>query len=205
MKYISLLAILFFGFNTTVYSQFDLQSESAKGTILKISEGDVLIYGGNYYGTEIDLEITVKSLNQEVVFDYEMMNERNNKGTLKISGKALEFARAQNNYYHEGGFKDLENQTSIWMSDLVFNELIETGEVTISTDQGASQVVLQNSNIGHDYSLTIAGEEIKDMSYVYSESKDGKVKYWISLDADNPVVLRMEMGWSIWLKEVRTK
>ena len=30
-----------------------------------------------------------------------------------------------------------------------------------------------------------------------------KEKYWIHLNHYNPLILRMELGWSIWLKEMR--
>jgi len=120
--------------------------------------------------------------------------------------EALEIARAQDNYYHEGGIIELPTQTSIWVSKLVFNELIASGEAVISTDGGATQVNLQNAEVKHDGDIinTTTNTKINDLSYVYAESVDGKVKYWISLSEENPVILKMEMGWSIWLKEIQT-
>ena len=34
-------------------------------------------------------------------------------------------------------------------------------------------------------------------------SFDGKVKYWIHLSEDTPIILKMDLGWKIWLKEMR--
>ena len=206
MKYLTLVATIILGFSNTLSAQINLEEESTKGTILEVSEGMTLVYGMNYFGNEFDVTFKIKSLNQQVVFDYETLNEKNNKGTLTMGKEALEIARAQDNYYQGEEKIDLQTQTSIWVSKLVFNELISVGEVAISTDRGATQVTLQGVKAGHDGDITntTTNTEITDLSYVYAESADGKVKYWISLSEEKPVILKMEMGWSIRLKEIRT-
>ncbi len=205
MKNLTLIIALFFGWTGAVNAQVNLDDEMMKGSTLRISEGMTLVYGADYFGKKFDIVFKIKSLNHQVVFEYEMLNENNNKGTLTMTKEALEMARAQDNYYHEGGDRLLEYATSIWVSKLVFNDLISNGEVTISTDGGASQVKLQGAIVGHDFKFFDAteNEEADDLSYVYAQSEDGKVKYWISLNKYNPIILKMEMGWSIWLKEIR--
>jgi hypothetical protein len=41
------------------------------------------------------------------------------------------------------------------------------------------------------------------LPFVYAESKDGSAKYWITLNKSNPMILKMDLGWSITFKEMR--
>jgi len=134
MKNIAFIATFIFGFTGATFAQINLEEESTKGTVLEVTEGMTMVYGANYFGTEFDIIFKIKSLNQHVVFDYEILNEKNNKGTLTMEKEALEIARAQDNYYHEGGIIDLPTQTSIWVSKLVFNELITNGGMDAESD-----------------------------------------------------------------------
>lgn len=202
MKKYTLLTALIFGFNI-LFAQINLKDELTKGNSLEIKEGMTLVYGANYYGNEFDINFHIKSLNHQVVFDYDGTGGRDNSGTIVMAEKALEMARAQDNYYHDGGKKNLENQTTIWVSKLVFNKLISQGEVSISTDGGASQVRLLNGVVQHDYNIRNVNKEETSISCIYSATADEKVKYWVSLNEDNPIIIKMEMGWSIWLKEVK--
>jgi hypothetical protein len=202
MKKFTLLTALLFGFNI-LFAQINLEEEIAKGNSLEIKEGMTLVYGMDYFGKKADVYFHIKSLNHQVVFDYEGTGERKNSGTIIMAEKALEMARAQDNYYHEGGKKNLENQTTIWVSKLVFDKLVSQGEVSISTDGGASQVRLIDGVVQHNFPIVNVENTETNVSCIYAATSDEKVKYWVSMNEDNPVILRMEMGWSIWLKEVK--
>lgn len=202
MTKFTLFTACLFSFNVLL-AQVNLEKELASSNSLEVKEGMTLVYGANYYGNEFDINFHIKSLNHQVVFDYDGTGGRDNSGTIIMAEKALEMARAQDNYYHDGGKKNLENQTTIWVSKLVFNKLVSQGEVSISTDGGASQVRLMDGVIQHDFPITNVENAETNISCIYAATADEKVKYWVSLNEDNPIILRMEMGWSIWLKEVK--
>lgn len=203
MKKLLLLAAVIFGIASTSKAQFNLDDEMMKGSTLLFSEGQKLVYGVDFYGNEYDFIVTITSLDKGISFDYEMTNASNTKGSVFISAEAMDDGLAQNNMF-SGGEMMLLNKTTVWVSQKVFTDLEEDGAVGILPD-GVNQVKLRQKSIGHDYKAYdgVDKEEMNDLSYVYAESDDQKYKYWIHLNKYYPLILKMDIGWSIWLKEMR--
>ncbi len=202
-KLILVLAIsMFFGFQS--FSQIDLDNEMMKGSTLITMPGQILVYEVDYYGITYDFIVNVKSLTDGIEFDYEMTNADSTKGTVKMSKEAFEDAVAQSNYF-SGGLMDLTDKTTVWVSKKVFNDLVNTGKATISPDGGGSYVEIANPAAGHNYEMynAISDRTFDDISYVYAESPDGSVRYWIHMSKYNPLILKMDLGWTITLKELR--
>ncbi len=204
MKKLAFITALFFGI--TFHSSAQLEYDIMNGSTLILSEGLILVYGVDYHGTLYDFIITIKSLENETVeFDYEMTNAAGTKGKVKMSAEAINNATAQNNYF-SGGTLELNNMTSVWLSKKVFNELTGVkGKSTISTDGGKSNTELIAQRVGYDYSLynAISKTTFEDISYFYAESADASVKYWVHFSEHAPLILKMDLGWKIWLKEMK--
>ena len=203
MKQVFLFALSFI-FCAPSFSQIDLDKEMMNGSTLLLRKGMTLVYGVSFEGSEYDFIVHLNSFDEGIAFDYEMTNAAGTKGRVVMSMEALTNARSQNNYF-EGGEMNLVDQTTIWVSKTVFNELISNKESMISPDGGNSSVMLQGARVGHDYSFfnAISNTTFNDLSYVYAESEDGKAKYWIHLRKYSPLILKMDLGWTIWLKELR--
>lgn len=186
------------------YSQINLEDEQMKGSKLVLMPNFIYVYEVNYEGTEYDLIITVKSISDGIEFEYKMTNDAETKGSVSMSSEALENAIKQINYF-SGGQLDLTDKTTVWVSKKVFNDLVLSGSATISPDEGKTMIELINAEAGHDFNIynAISNMEFNDISYVYAESKDGKVKYWIHLSQNNPMILKMDLGWTVTLKEIR--
>lgn len=205
MKKVILIAAMLLGVSYASFAQVDLDAEMFNGSNLLTTEGTVYVYEVDFYGNTYDFIVHVKSLDDGIEFDYEMTNTNNTKGIVKISKGAFENAIAQNNYF-SGGEMNLDDQTTVWLSKKVFEDLVNTGKATISTDGGNTKIVIGDATAGHDFELynAISEEPIEDLSYVYAESPDGSAKYWIHMSKYNPLILKMDIGWSITLKEMRS-
>lgn len=57
----------------------------------------------------------------------------------------------------------------------------------------------------YDYSIqnAVTGKEEKDIAYFHAASADGKTQYWIHFSNNNRLILKMDLGWKIWLKELK--
>ncbi len=203
MKKIVLLATLLITFVPFSMAQFDMDEEIMKGSTLLPSVGQKLVYGVDYYGNSYDFIVTITSLKDGISFEYEMTNATNTKGTVSISAKAMDDALAQNNMF-SGGEMNLLNKTTVWVSHKVFTDLQESGVAGVLPD-GVNQTKLRYKKVAHDYEAMngISGKKMNNLSYVYAESDDQKYKYWVHLDDNYPLILKMDIGWSIWLKEIK--
>lgn len=181
--------------------------QPARGSVLKLGPGATLVYDVDFYGSQYDFIVHLKALDDNgLSFDYEMTNPNRTRGAVHMTTEALREATAQFNYFR-GGEATIDDKTSVWVSAAVYQALAgEGGAATISTDGGNSTVKIVKSKTGHDYAVinAIRQEEIRDLAYLYAESEDGEVKYWIHNDPDNPLILKMDLGWKIKLREIDT-
>lgn len=208
MKNLFLIAAIIIGLNSKSFSQFNFDDHLFKGSILVPSVGSLLTYEVNYFGDIYDFVVHIKKFDENgIEFDYTMSNETNISGSMKITKEAYESSNTQYNYF-SGGPLTLNDQTSVWMSKKVFAELIsESGKSTISSDGGSTESEIFNVGAFHDFELynTISKTTIKDVSYLFAMTEDETEKYWIHLSKSNPIILGMDLGWTIWLKQMGKK
>jgi len=204
MKKFLLLFVFISFFSIQSQSQIDLDEEMMNGSTLILMPGFTLVYGVDFHGTTYDFLVHIKSLEDGIEFDYEMTNADNTTGTVKISKEAFETATSQNNYF-SGGEMNLEDMTTVWLSKGVFMDLVESGSAVISPDGGTTMESIEVTEVGHSYKIynAISNDTIDDISYVYAESGDFSIKYLVHLSKYNPLILGMDLGWKIWLKEIR--
>jgi hypothetical protein len=204
MKKLLIVISMFMALSQTMNAQINYEKETENANILLALPGFIYVYEVDFYGDVYDFIVTLKKFDDSgIEFDYEMTNASNTKGSVRISKEAMQNAIGQNNYF-SGGLMDLTNLTTVWLSRKVINDLIETGKAIISTDGGKTQTTLENTVAGQDFAFY---NKISDMEmtlpFVYAESKDGSAKYWITLNKSNPMILKMDLGWSITFKEMR--
>ncbi len=204
MKKILFTIILLAGICMQAVGQIDLMKEKMDGSTLVVMPGQILEYEVNAFGSSYMFTVYVKSVKDGVTFEYEMTNDEKTKGIVHISKEAMEKAIEQMNKF-SGGEVRLENRTTVWVSEKVFNNLISTGKAKISTDSGKSHTIIQGAEARHDFSIynAISNKKFDDISYVYAQSEDGSAKYWIHLSERNPLILKMDLGWTITLKKLR--
>lgn len=200
----NIIQILLFHLVATVavYAQFN-EHNPLKGSTLIAMKGTIFTYAVDFYGENYEFIVTVNenSTAKGLSFDYRMTNADNTIGTVNISSEARKTARKQNNYF-SGGEMNLSDMTTVWISNLVMDELEKSGESMITTDDGEEfWVKLKRLHYNYDYSIRSKTGTIDDIGYMYCESNDGAIKYWIQMGG-NPLILKMDLGWSITLKEM---
>jgi len=200
--FISLLIFL----SVVKQSSAQLEFDNMNCSTLMLREGLILVYGVNNFGTEYDFILTINKMTAtNIEFSYMMTNSGGTTGVVTMSENAILNAVAQYNYF-VGGSVELTDMTSVWISKKVFNDLTgEVGKSTISTDGGKTLVELKAVEVGYDYSLfnDISKTQFDNIGYFYAETDDQQMKYWIHFSEYMPIILKMDLGWQIWLKEIR--
>lgn len=203
MKRFFLLTATLISLSQAVFSQINMDNEWLNGSTLLMREGQRLVYGVETANASYDFIIRIQSLKDGITFSYEMTNAEGTTGTVHMNTEAMTSAVNQHNYFG-GGELNLQDQTAVWVSKQVFNNLIRTGSSDISPNGGESSIVLKEASAKHDFQVynAISGKQMNDISYVYAATEDGSAKYWIHLNENNPLILKMDLGWKIWLKEL---
>lgn len=139
-------------------------------------------------------------------FDWGMTN--GNNGHINITKEAMESATAQNNYF---GPKlknaTLNNQTSVWVSHQVFLSLSKKGTATMDVGNGPEVFTVvkdKNDDVETESfkdAITVKGTE-KTLLTLHVKNADGSHQLWILNNPQNPVIIKMDLGWTIVLKTV---
>ena len=141
-------------------------------------------------------------------FDWAMSNNDEMKGHIKLTKEAMEKAIAQNNYFG-AGLKNatLNDKTTVWISKTVFDGLIKNNSAKMDVGNGEELfTVIADKQDNRDQDafedkVTVRGSE-KYVNTLHVKNDDGSRQLWILNDAKNPMIIKMDLGWSITLKSI---
>lgn len=178
----------------TLFTAFTADINSPQGKV-KLGVGTNIVYAVNFMGQQYDFNLTVTSREKGVAFDYTLTDERKTSGSVNISQEAMATAHRQNNYF-AGGAMQLKQATTLWISDKVYKELKE-GKTTIDLGNGAEELVLIEKM---KMNVTIGGKT-KSVKVLYAKTEIDN-KFWIMDDKVDHLILKMEIGWIMKIKEI---
>ncbi len=164
--------------------------------------------GGNTYDFVVS---DVKgSVDGDVIFDWAMNSDGDMKGHIVITKDAMEKAVAQNNYFGPS-LKNatLTDKTTVWLSKAVINGLQKEGKVKIDVGMGNGEEVFTVVPDGMDFrdetpfdeKVSIKGAS-KYLNTLHIRNEDGSRQIWVLNDAANPMIIKMDIGFTIVLKSV---
>ena len=164
------------------------------------------IYEVVFQGQTYDFRVTnpIVDMNSGISFRFKMTGDVGMSGNVKIGKDALNAAHKQNNRFSDGDL-DLTDETTVWISNEVFNDLKTKNQTSINADMlGEKQYTIINDEYNDDddfYPVTVDGEE-KYIKCFKIGSLDGDEEMWINDDPKNPLILKMKLSFSIELKQV---
>lgn len=184
-----------------------IQIKNDDGTSDKyfLQKGDKLVYHVNAGGSEYDFIVTLNAapFGGPIDFNYAMTNVSKTNGHVTISNDARKKATKYVNYFSGGELK-LTNASSVWLS---FDNYIDlpTKSTNMVFDDGDEETFYRSENKGAAPIVKIKGKERKLDVYLAnnSSSDDGDKTLWINDSQINPLIIKMSLGWTIELKEIR--
>lgn len=193
LLYITLLLACF----GTTYTQ---TINTADGSTVDIKVGTVLVYEVNNEGTKYQFIVTIKKLEQGITFDWQMTAPINKKGTIEMAEEAVESADGLFNYF-TGGVSKLTNQTSVWISRLMWAELHSEDEMAAIALDGGEPIGFFRENGDYFATKYKAGDVQLKTSVLKSLSDSETITIWEN--EKFPIILKMDLGWTIELKEIK--
>ena len=159
-----------------------------------------VIFGGKTY----DFRVTNPKVDMDngVSFKYKMTGDVGINGVINISKEAIDTAHAEMNYFRNGSY-DLAEQTTVWLSNAVFNELKTNGESYIAASKSSAQVFQVVTEDDPFYVVKVDDQDkyIRCIHLVSRDRSDSE-ELWINDDPKNPIILKMKLDFSIELKQI---
>lgn len=170
-----------------------------------IIKGDKLIYQVNAGGNEYDFIVTVVSGSSKgaLNFNYEMTNSRKTTGQVLISANARNNATKYINYF-AGGKLNLTDAITVWLSDKNFGDMAKR-KTTMQIDNNSPETFYRPEKDEASLVVKIKGEDKKLDAFIINNSADGggDKTMWINLLSDNALIVKMNLGFTIVLKEIK--
>ncbi len=198
MKKITFL-VSFLVISGASFAQVNLQSV--------IKPGAKLSYAVEANEQKYNFIVTVKTLVPAVVFDWEMTDPVNKSGTITHTAAAMAAGNTLFNYF-SGGSKTLDDNTlSVWISKAVFTGLTK----------GEKSVLVRMNTNETEQMMSVTREDPEEMPVIVNGEKDTieeftaksgmtpDVYFSFSNSAKLPIILKMNNGFYIVLKEIKTK
>jgi Flp pilus assembly protein TadD len=160
-------------------------------------------YDVDYHGAKYQFIVTPKSIKMDAgaSFDWRMTLSNEKKGSISISKAALDTAHGQMNTF-SGGPGNLTNLTSVWVSNAVYRELKHNGKSIITATDAGPKTFNVLPDEDDEATVQNASGHTKAVKTLHARSEDGQEELWINDDANNPLITRMSLGWSIDLRSI---
>lgn len=178
-----------------------------------VKPGTKLIYAVEAGAEKYDFIITVKALVPALVFDWEMTNEKKSIGTIAHTAAAMISANTLYNFFSPGAKTLDDNTLSVWISKNTFTGLTKGSKAVMlkmNTNESPKKMGVTKED-PTELKVIINGEKetveeftANDLNALNAAPED-QVYFTFATSAKIPIILRMKNGFSITLKEVKTK
>ena len=165
--------------------------------------GTVLTYDVSSAGKNYKFIVTIKSLGNEIAFDWKMTEPINKSGTVVMSANAVSKADALFNYFN-GGASNLDKETSVWISKKLFDDISAKAEAPIKVNGAADTATVMGNTIS-EFNFNLNGNLVAVPGWELQGG--GDIKYTVDVIESTkfPIITRMDLGWTIQLSEIKSQ
>jgi hypothetical protein len=178
--------------------------EVSNAQIIKIKNGTNLVYevGDNNYLFKVHFTEVSKT----VSFKWEMTNKNMSKGSITISENALANCKMYFNYLRSGEL-NLDDASSVIMSNINFTELLQKKETQMSHLNNGSFVnwkLFENESQALHPEIMINGKPTPITLLVSGYKDEAGIDYLVATtsDCNLHLIVYMDLGFTIKLKAV---
>jgi hypothetical protein len=168
--------------------------------------GDKLVYEVNAGGQVYDFIITIQQPKSDAYrysFDWEMTAPVNKSGHVNISKTAAYDSKKYMNYF-KGGDLNLTDACTVWMTGENFGEMPDK-KTTMQFDSNEPETFYRKDEAETEQAIKYKGKEIKLDIFKVDNDKEGgdHRQVWIQGISAFPLIVKMDLGWTIRLKEIK--
>ena len=171
-----------------------------------LKKGDKMVYHVNAYGKEYDFIVSINGFDYDkgIDFNYEMTAPASKTGRVKISPAAFHSSRRYVNQF-SGGDLNLTDASTIWLCYDAFYDDMPKRQTMMTIDNAAPELFYRPEEDAVEHAIKFKGEDVKVEAFLINNRKDGNgnKEIWVHNSSSNPLIIRMDLGWTIELKEIR--
>jgi hypothetical protein len=200
MKKPFLLLLALCCFTAPSFAQKKKPQAAAPG--LQLKNDDVLVYEVNNNGDIYHFEVTIKEIREAIVFDW-VMPEKDFSGEVTLEKTARDGATTYANYFANGSEKIYTDTCTVWFSRKNFAELKKGSTICTIDQYGAERF---DKKPGAGLAIQYKGKPLtlKTINATNGKTGDAQRQLWMLDNAANPLIVKMNLGWTIVLKEIKT-
>ena len=171
--------------------------------------GDVLEYEVNKMGKTYSLIITLtgktfidSKITDAITFDWEIKNDTTMKGAVSISKEARVDASIYKTEFINGPII-LKNKSCLWLSLGGLYSLISEDGATMDAGDGNKSVYTIIPGLGDNYNFLFKGKPGYISAFQAKTTSSACQFSFCPTQNSNALILTIDMGWTMRLKEVR--
>lgn len=166
---------------------------------LELVEGSDLFYEVTVAGEKYPFEMNINNFDDySISFDWEIDYKRS--GTVAILNEPLKNSYSLYNYF-SNGYKQLTDQTSVWVSEQLFKDAKAGKSMEINLGQG--EVVTFKMIGKQSYSFGDNGGKPYNLPVIVLHSEENDRTIWILDDPTNRLIVWMNIEFKIELKDIK--
>jgi nitrogen fixation protein len=189
----------------SMYLPIIIKNDDGSTGSYELKKGDKLVYRVNAGGSEYDFIVTINKETPKggLDFNYEMTNSNNTKGHVVISSVARSKATKYINYFR-GGELNLTDAITVWLSYKNFGDMPDK-KTTMQLDNNSPETFYRPEKDEANPVVKIKGEDKKLDAFIINNAADGtgNKTMWINGISSNSLIVKMELGFSIQLMEIK--
>ena len=190
IKYWSIVVLILTVFLT---SSCSTQGKLAKTGIV-LTEGSDLFYKVNTNGQEYSFDLNINEFSDEIIsFDWDMDGSRS--GTVAMFDQALIDSREMFNYF-SGGYTELKDKTSVWISKGLFKELKSGKMVEIGLGNGLKESFKYQGQKTWSFGNRDNGNPYRIPIFIIATNDKSK-EIWIADDPKNRLIVMINIDFRI--------
>lgn len=168
-----------------------------------IKKGTQLIYDVDNGETQYQFWVDIQKASEKGIdFDWKMTDPVNYSGKISISADALKNATRLFNYFSNQSSENLTDQTSVFLSNKVYDELVNNERTGIDVGLGEEEFIRRNE-LFKDFKIKVNGKDVSLEYYDANNLENNHVIRFAKI-GNYPLIIEMHLDFSISLKEVRT-
>jgi hypothetical protein len=188
-----MVVLILSGISTRSYSQ----ENKTNDTWLKT--GSALNYSVQAGTKNYEFNISDLLITNDIAFSWKMTAPVNTSGKVSMNIDAIDTSKTMVNYFSDKSVQNLTDKTTVWLSRKVYKLLLGQQAVNMTIDNQKETIkYLRNEK----YTLTIDGA--KTEVDVMVAGSDAGSTFWILNDPKNPLIVKMNLAFTIELKSVKT-
>ncbi len=169
-----------------------------------IKKGTQLIYDVENGELQYQFWVNIQKASEKGIdFDWKMTDPVNYSGKISISEQALKNANRLFNYFSNNSSEKLTDQTSVFLSYKVYDELVNNERFSIDVGIGEEEFIRRNE-LFKEFKIMVNGKEVNLEYYDANNYENNHVLRFAKI-GNFPLIIQMHLDFSVTLKEVKVQ